>query len=620
MGFHNKTTKEVLKDLSSTIDGLSAKEAEKRLSEYGLNEIKGKDSKHPFFIFLKQFRSLFIYVLVIAAAISFIFDKMIDVYVIVVVILFNAVMGFLQEYKAERAINALKKMLVSTAKVYRGGDFFNISSKEIVPGDVVLIEEGDRIPADIRIIESRNLRTSEAALTGESSPKGKTTEPLPEDTVLADRENTAFMGTFVAGGKGKGVVIATGSKTAFGSIARDIESIERGGGHFEKKVNVLAKQMTAFAFIGAGLIFLVSYFLRKDLGFFESTRFTIAALISGIPEGLPAILVIVLSVGAARMAQRNAIMRKLSSTETLGVTTHIITDKTGTLTQNTMNVRRIVFPGRNIKVTGEGWEPKGDFYENKKIISPLEDPSLRKLIHIAAVCNNARVIKENKKNSSQYSIVGDPTEASLVVLAEKAGIKKGVIEHMEKRLDDMPFNSQKKFRASLALLKGGEKEIYAVGAPEEIIERCSHININGEEGKLKAKDRKEMLKKTEDMSAQSLRTIALAYKKDKDKDKEVQEGKIKDLVLVGVAGMIDPPRPEVRDAVKKAETAGIRVVMVTGDHKNTALAISREVGLVEEGAKVYTDGELQKMTQGQFRKAVTSASVFARLTPHMKFK
>ncbi len=618
--FHHKTTKDTLKELSSDVNGLSSKKAQNRLSEHGLNEIRGKDDKHPILIFLKQFKSLFIYVLIAAGIISFAFDKMIDVYVITIVILFNAVMGFLQEYKAERAINALKKMLVSTAKVYRGGELLNISSKEIVPGDIVFIEEGDRIPADMRIFESRDLRTSEASLTGESSPKAKTAESIPKNTDLADRKNTVFMGTFVAGGRGKGVVTATGGDTAFGSIARDIENIERSGGHFEKKVNVLAKQMTIFAFAGAGIIFLVSYLFRDDLGMLEITRFTIAALISGIPEGLPAILVIVLAVGAGRMAKRNAIMRKLSSAETLGVTTHIITDKTGTLTQNTMNVRRIAIPGRKIEVTGEGWKPEGDFLENKKIILPLEDSSLRKFIHVAAVCNNARIIKEGKKKSPQYNIVGDPTEASLVVLAEKAGVKKGIIEHIEKRVDDMPFSSKMKFRASLALLKNGEKEIYAAGAPEEIIKRCSFINIKGKERKMGAKERREMLAQTEEMSQESMRTIALAYKKDKGEDNEVHEKKVDDLVLAGVAGMLDPPRPEILDALKKAESAGIRVVMVTGDHKGTALAISKEIGLADENAKAYTGGELEEMSPKKFRQAVADTSIFARLTPHMKLR
>ncbi len=606
-----------MRELRSGVDGISKEESEKRAEKYGPNTIEGKEDRHPIFIFLKQFHSLFIYVLIAAGVISFVFDKMIDVYVIAAVILFNAFMGFFQEYKAERAITALKKMLVPKAKVYREGELENVSSKDIVPGDVVFIEEGDRVPADIRVIESKNLRTMEASLTGESSPKSKSTDAVPEETDFADRDNMGFMGTFVTGGRGRGVVVATGSQTAFGSIAKDIESIERSGGHFEKRVSVLAKQMTAFAFAGASIIFLISYFFRDDLEFFEVMRYTIAALVSGIPEGLPAILVIVLSIGANRMARRNSIIRKLSSTETLGVTTHIVTDKTGTLTENTMNVRKIVMPDRELEVTGEGWEPEGSFYEHEEIIPPMEYESIRKLIHIAAVCNNARIVKEGEK----HSIVGDPTEASLVVMAEKAGIKKGVIEHIEEKLDDLPFNSKTKLRASLALLKNGEKEVYAVGAPEEILQRSTFINVNGNVRPINDEDRDHIVSRLEEMAGDSMRTIALAYRKESDEEEEVHEERVNDLVFVGVTGMIDPPRSEVYEALEKARSAGIRVIMVTGDHKGTALSISREIGLVEEDdTRAYTDSELEKMNEQEFSEAIKSTSVFARLTPHMKFR
>ncbi len=608
--FHHKSVEETIEELYSHIDGLSSMEAKERLEEYGENTIRGDDARNPLFIFFKQFKSFLILILVIAAAISFAVGKNIDGSVIMAIILLNAFMGFFQEYRAEKAINALKKMLVPTAKVYREGELTNVSSKDIVPGDIVFIEEGDRIPADMRVIESRNLRTMEASLTGESVPKNKSTEAINESTDFADRSNMAFMGTFVAAGKGKGVVVSTGDSTAFGSIAKDIEGIQRSGGHFEEKIKTLAKQMGTFALAGALTIFLIGFFVR-GMEFTELFLFTIAALVSGIPEGLPAILVIVLAIGASRMAKKNSIIRRLSATETLGVATHIITDKTGTLTQNTMNVRKILLLGREINVTGEGWEPKGDFMEMMKMIAPLEDGSLRKLIHVAAVCNNARVVKDN----GNHSVVGAPTEAALAVLAEKAGIKKEVVEST--RIDDMPFSSKLKFRASIATENEENKEMYVVGAPEVVMSRSSFILTSEGERKISESERKEMLCRTEEMTDKSMRTIAIAYRK--EEEDEVHENKAHDLVFVGVVGMIDPPRPEVKGAIEKAKSAGIRPIMATGDHKGTALSIAKEIGLTKEN-KAYTEGELLEMSEKEFFNAVREVSVFARLTPHMKLK
>ncbi len=618
MKFHNKNIEESLKELESRSEGLSLDKANSRLLKYGRNIIEGKDNKSPITIFFKQFKNPLIYILFVAAIISLLFGKMIDAYVICAVIILNAIMGFIQEYKAERAILALKKMLVPFAKVYRGGELSKISSEEIVIGDVVLLEEGDRIPADMRIIESRNLRTMEASLTGESSPKGKTVDLVSENADLADRNNMGFMGTFVVGGNGKGVVVSTGNSTAFGSIARDIGKIERVGGHFEKKIATLAKQMSIFAFTGALFIFLVGYFIR-DLDFVEVLLFTIAALVSGIPEGLPAILVIVLSIGASRMARRNAIIRSLPATETLGVTTHIITDKTGTLTQNTMNVRSIYLLSREIEVTGAGWEPKGDFYENGSLFSPLEDEHLRKLLHISAVCNSSKLIKEGEL----YSVVGDPTEASLIVLAEKAGVKKEIIDKEEKKMDDMPFSSKLKYRASIATLVkcDNKKEIYVIGAPEEILKRSSFVISDGRVCKMDDAKRKEIIRGTEEMTKKAMRTIALAYREDKEDLNEIYDEKVKNMVLVGVVGMIDPPRPEVKESLEKAREAGIRVIMSTGDHKGTALAISKEIGLIDENDNsAYTEQDLLNMNEKEFGKAVREVSVFARLTPHMKLR
>ncbi len=630
--WHNLSINDVFSKLSSGKEGISREEAEKRIKKYGPNTLQEKDTNHPVLIFLGQFRSGFVYVLIAAALISAAFGKMIDVYVIAAIVLLNAIMGFVQEYKAEKAMAALKKMVVSKAKVYRSGEFLQIAAKNIVPGDVISLEEGDRIPADARVFEARNLRTSEAALTGESNPVPKVVKELPKETDLGDCKNMVWMGTFVAGGKGKVLVTATGDNTVFGSIAKDIEGIKRVKDHFEEKTAFLAKQMAFFAFMGASIIFLLYLFLHgiglhqltekmEEVG--EALRFAVAALVSGIPEGLPTILVVLLAIGATRMARRNAIIRKLPATETLGVTTHIVTDKTGTLTQNTMNVRIILLSGgEEVSVTGEGWIPEGNFYIKEKHIHPLKDSRLEKLLYIAGTCNGAKLTKE-EDHEDRFKIIGDPTEGALEVLAQKAGLKEDILREEEKILDDMPFSSRLKYRASLAMLLGEKekKQLYVVGAPEEVISSAKYILDKDKVREITKKEKEELLERVEGLTEKAMRTIGIAYKQVPKHIQEVHTDLMQDLVLVGVVGMIDPPRPEVKEALKMAHKAGIRVMMATGDHKGTALAIARETGIIKEGEKqAFTERELLEMTYEQFEKAVGEVNVFARITPHMKLK
>ncbi len=629
--WHSKTVDEVFEETSSHHEGISQKEAEKRLLKYGPNIIEDEKRVHPIFVFLKQFRSGLVYVLIAAAVISFLFHKIIDVYVILVVIFLNAGLGFVQEYKAEKAIQALKKMVVQIAKVHREGKLLEIAAEHLVVGDVVLLNEGSRIPADIRLFYTKNFRTSEASLTGESVPIGKKTDVVIEEADLGDRKNMAFMGTFVAGGKAKGVVVATGSETIFGTIAKDIREVEKRGGHFEEKISTLAKQMALFAFTGASVIFFLSLYIKgvtlKEVFslsevFQESLLFAIAALVSGIPEGLPAILIVVLAVGATRMAKKNAIIRRLPATETLGVADHIITDKTGTLTQNTMNVRKIILAdNEEIDVTGDGWNPEGEFLENGEKISPLYKSNLEKLLHIAGVCNEAEITKEEE--GDKYKIIGDPTEASLVVLAQKAGLNEEIIREKEKKIDDMPFSSKFKYRASLSVLLNQEskKQIYVVGAPEEVIEKVGFLQSKDGIKKITKEEKEEILKRVEGMTEQAMRTIGLAYKEVKGETEEIKKEDVSELILTGVVGIMDPPRPEVKEAILKAKQAGIRVMMVTGDHKGTAIAISKEIGLLEEDDnRAFTQHELLEMSEDEFIKAVSEVNVFARLTPHMKLR
>lgn len=629
--WHSKSTEEVLQELSSHFDGISQTEAEKRLEYYGPNSIKEEKEVSPIILFLKQFKSGLVYVLLVAMIISFIFGKVIDVYVILAIIIINAILGFVQEHKAEKAISALKSMIVPTAKVYREGVLKEISAEHLVIGDIVVLDEGVRIPADVRLIYAKDFRTSEASLTGESTPVGKSINRIEKDVELADKKNMAWMGTFVAGGRAKGVVTATGDKTAFGIIARDIREVEKKENHFEQKIAVLAKQMGIFAFTGAFFILGLSLYMQgvsvSDAlalsdEFRDSLLFAVAALVSGIPEGLPAILSVVLAIGATRMARRNAIIRKLSATETLGVANHIVTDKTGTLTQNTMNVEKIILASfTEIDVTGEGWSPEGRFFRDGEPIAPLSKPNLEKLLHIAGVCNDAELTK--KENEDKYDIIGDPTEASLVVLAQKAGLNEEIIHEKERKIDDMSFSSKLKYRASLSVLLNGEqeKQIYVVGAPEEIMEKVSYFQDKEGRKKVTSKEKEEMLSRVEGLTKKAMRTIGIAYRVAPKETEELERDMINDLVFVGVVGIIDPPRVGVKEAIAKARGAGIRIIMTTGDHKGTALAISKEVGLIDDDDNnALTQKELEAMSEKMFEKVVKDVNVFARLTPNMKLR
>ncbi len=621
--YHSYSVEKTIKKLLTEKGGLSKEESEKRLSDFGNNEIKGKEGISPFFIFVKQFNSVLIYILIIAAVIAWFYGKIIDVYVIIAVILLNSIMGFVQEYRAEKAIQSLKKIIVPTAKVYRNGTLEKIDAKKLVPGDVISLEEGDRIPADARIIEVRDFRTIEASLTGESTPVGKNTEKIEVNTSVGDRKNMVWMGTFAAGGRAKAIVTGTGNNTILGEIAENIGSIKKERSHFEKKIDKLAKQMGVIAIIGSSLIFFVGFSI-KGIEFQEILFFTIASLVSGIPEGLPAILVIVLAIGAGKMAKKNAIIRRLPATETLGVTNVISTDKTGTLTQNTMNVREIIF-GENekVKVSGNGWEPKGSFYQEENKIIPLENPVLNKLLHVSSICNNASLIKDDSLNG-KYKTMGDPTEAALVVLSEKAGLKKDVLR--ERKIDDLPFNSELKYRASLSVIAKQEnkEELYVVGAPEAVLSRSKFfLDKNNKKCNLNKEKKKDLLKRVESLTDKAMRTIALAYKPLPLKHKSLSNDIIDDLIFIGVVGIIDPPRPEVKGAVSKAQKAGIRIIMTTGDHKGTAVAISKEVGIIDDSfdkRNALTENELMDMSESEFRESIRNVNVFARLTPNMKLK
>ncbi|NOQ92083.1 MAG: HAD-IC family P-type ATPase [Flavobacteriaceae bacterium] len=614
---HSLKIKEVLNELVTNSNGLTHKDAQERLTVYGLNEIPEGKSISFFLLILKQFKSWLVIILIIAAIISWFAGHVLDTWVIIAVVFINACIGFFQEYRADKAIASLKKMIVKTAKVLRDGKLITVLSSQLVPGDVLALEEGDSIPADGRIIHSKNFRTMEASLTGESLPLSKKEEIYPKDTALADRKNMVWKGTFVAGGYAKVAITGTGINTAIGSISETLGKIEVKRTNFMKKTDVLAKQMSIIAITSSILIFLVGYFYR-NFEVEEILLISIAALVAAVPEGLPAVISIVLAIGANRMAKRNAIVREFTATETLGAVTAILTDKTGTLTQNSLTVKKVFLPGiSDYTVTGVGWFPVGNFIQQKTIIDVENNSVLQKLLKIAAASNNSEF--RHDKQANTYELIGDPTEGALSVLARKGGIRH---EHFQQyKLDDLPFDSTIKLRATL-IKENNHHELYVTGAPEKLLERSISILTSNGKSKLKKKEKEQIQQKISEWSNHAMRVIALAYKL--QDSNIIDEDAIDNLVFVGITGMIDPPRTDSKKAVEKCKQAGIRVIMVTGDHVNTAVAIAKTTSIIDDVAEnevvALTEQQLLLLDKDEFDKAIRNISVFARLTPKMKLK
>lgn len=613
--WHTKKVGDIYKDLQTSEKGLTSNEAKARLSKHGYNKIRDKKKVNPFLLLLKQFKSSFVYILLIAAVISFIFHSPIDGYVILAIVAINAGIGYFQENKAEKAIEALQRLIVSYAKVYRNNSLTKIDSKNLVPGDIISLEEGDKIPADARLIKVDNLRTQEASLTGESFPESKKLKVYSETVPIGDQNNMVFMGTLVVLGSAKAVVTNTGSSTEIGRVATSIKKIPKEKSHYQKKVDKLAYQMALIAIIGAAIIFILG--LINNLNMVDLLLFTIAELVAGIPEGLPAVLVVVLAIGSWRMAKRNALVRDLPSIETLGVVTVIATDKTGTLTSNTMMVEKAKTFDSELTIEGKGWEPFGKFYStSRQAINPLTINSSKKLLEISCLCNKGSIVKKDQG----YESIGDPTEVALTVLSGKSGLKKDTLEEELNILDDLPFNSQQRLRATLIKHSNTQqKELFTVGAFEKIISLSDGYLKNNKVKNITNKEKQELLNKAQEYARQGLRVLALAYKH--TSKKEITYKDVNKLILVGIVGMKDPPRKEVKQAIEKAKQAGIRVIMNTGDHKDTAIAIAKEIGLVSDSnTQALTQKELEELPYEEFDEAVKKVSIFARVTPDMKLK
>lgn len=592
---YQKEVSQIIKELGSDAEkGLSSKEAKKRLERFGPNEIKEIEKTSPVKIFLNQFKSFIVFILLVAVAISIVIKEPLDASTIGVIIVLNAVLGFIQEYKAEKAIEALKKLISLKALVIRDGREAEIDASQLVPGDLIVFETGDKIPADARLIEISNLHIQEAALTGESLPVRKHCNPIMEEVSVADRKNMVFSGTIVVRGRGKAIVVATGMNTEIGKIAKIVQAVKIEKTPLQRKLKILGEMLGIGALAVCGIIFATGALIGISIS--EIFLTALALAVAAIPEGLPAVVTISLALGIQRMAKRNALIRRLPCVETLGSATVICADKTGTITHNEMTVTRVYANGKEYKVTGSGYSTKGEFICDGRKVEPSE---LRLILKAGALCNDARI--ENK------TVFGDPTEVALLVSAAKAGLIKEELEVDMPRLAEIEFTSERKRMTTQHLVKG-KKVLFCKGAPDVLLDFCDRLYENGEIKRLTRLDKKRIMGVYEKYAKNALRVLGFAYKESKILEE-------KDMIFIGLQGMIDPPREGVKEAVERCKNAGIKVIMITGDYKLTAEAIARKVGI---SGKSINGIELDKLKD--FDQRVEEFGVYARVDPSHKVK
>jgi Ca2+-transporting ATPase len=616
--WHATEKEETFRVLNTTERGLSTEEAKKRLTEYGLNELQKEKGASPIKMFLEQFTDILIIILLIATALSIALGEIVDATVIIVIVLATAILGFVEEHRSEKAVEALKKMAAPSAMVLRDGKEIKVSASEIVPGDIVLLYTGDKIPADARLVEAINLKIDEAALTGESAPVNKNVAVFPVDIPLNDRRNMAFTGTVVVYGRGKAVVTSTGMGTEFGKIAKMVQMTEEEETPLEKRTQSIGKVIGVLCVaicLGVGGIGII-----EGRNFLDMILWGISLAVAAVPEALPAIVTGALAIGMYRMAKVNTIVKRLPAVETLGCTSVICSDKTGTMTKGEMTVQRIYVNDQIIKVTGIGYEPEGEFLEESNKIDPNNE-ELKSLLTAATLCNDAKLEKDTA--TERWIIKGDPTEGALVVTATKAKLWKEELEQQQPRIGEIPFSSETKRMVTVHVVLGKKKMAYMKGAPEIVLEKCTKILSNGRVRKLTEDDRTEILKVNEAIARQALRNLGFAFRELSEAVDNYDEKIEKDFVFIGIMGMIDPPREEVKDAIYTCKKAGIRVVMVTGDHKLTAVAVAKELNLLgenEEEGKVLTGEELEKISDEQLTEMVENIVIYARVSPEHKMR
>lgn len=610
--WHQADREESMNRLETSPKGLTEDETNLRLQHVGKNQLSSEEGTSVLTLLLRQLRSPLIYLLTGAVVVSLIPGHYTDAAVILAVIVINTVLGFFQEYKAEKAIASLKRLAAPRARVKRNGQVKVIEAAFVVPGDIMVLETGDRVPADGRLLTSRDLRVDESMLTGESEAVTKTIDPLPEDTPLADRTNKVHMSTSVVGGRGEAVVVATGMQTELGEIAEQVESTEKEETPLQKRMRKLS---SILGLVGIGLaaaVFTAGVVMGHD--WVEMALFSVAVAVSAIPEGLPAVISVTLAVGVKRMSGQNAIIRRLSAVETLGSTTVICTDKTGTVTCNQMTVTQIWVNGRDYAVTGEGYDLEGKVAAENHEADPEEEFVVRQLHSIGILANDARLIERE----DEHHLEGSPTEMAILAASLKGLGKDAGREYESQRIDEIPFSSDRKYMAVL-VQSDDDQQIMAKGAPEQILDRCSRIVINDESVPLTEELRDKVLAKNDQLAGKALRVIAAVYRDAPDLE-ELNDDDVNELTFVGLWGMIDPPREDAVKAIADAKKAGIHVVMVTGDQATTAGAIAREAGISGEVDEAAAGTEVEEMNDEELVQHAFGSGVFARVSPSHKLR
>jgi len=621
LNWYNKGIQAVSEELSVDVkEGLSNEEVASRLEKYGYNELKEKEKESIWVKVAKQLKDFLVITLIVASIVSGLVGEISDAIVIIAIVIVNAVLGVVQEGKAEKAMEALKKMSAPNARVFRHGHIEIIPAKNLVPGDVVFIEAGDSVPADMRLFESANLKVEEASLTGESVPSEKDArKAFDKDVSIGDRVNMAYMSTIVTYGRGKGVVVSTGTNTEIGRIAEAIQAIEEETTPLQMKLNELGKWLGLACLIICAIVFAIG-FLRGG-GILEMFLVAVSLAVAAIPEGLPAVVTIVLALGMKRMVTRNAIVRKLLAVETLGCVTVICSDKTGTLTQNEMTVVKAYTDGTVYKVSGQGYNPAGEYTVLNSKINPEKDFSLELLLSAGVLCNDS-VLEQKNADEDLWGIIGDPTEGALVVAGAKAGYDKARMNEDFTRIEEIPFDSERKMMTTFHRNFIDNKIVsFTKGAPDIILERCTRILQNGKTVELTDTLRQQIVKINRQFAEEALRVLAFTYRDYDELPRVINSDSIEnDLVFVGLMGMIDPARIEAFEAIKTCKAAGIKAVMITGDHKDTAVAIARDLGLMTENSGVLSGSELDKMPDEELFNKVENTSVYARVSPDHKVR
>ena len=607
--WHSMDAGEVLKILeTSEENGLEESEVRERLEKYGKNEIPKGKKRSVWMRLLMQFNNVLIYVLLAAAIVTALLDHWIDTWVILAVIIINALIGFIQEGKAERALESIREMLSLEAVVIRNAKKKSIDAEELVPGDIVMLKSGDKIPADIRLIKTKDFRVEESPLTGESTAVEKNTGPVDAKAIIGDQTSMAFSGTVVIYGKATGVVVGTGTDTEIGKINKMISEVEEITTPLLQQIGKFGKWLSVIILGITALFFAFSYFFR-DYPLDDLFLAAIGLVVASIPEGLPAIMTITLAIGIQRMAKRNAIIRRLPSVETLGAVNVICSDKTGTLTRNEMTAKTIITAEKEYQVEGTGYKPEGKILADGKAIDPMEDKVLLQLLQTIRASNNSEIRREKE---GEWKLTGTPTDGALLTLSYKAGLQ----DFKPERIDTIPFESDHKYMATLNKVDG-DVYVFLTGAPERILDMCGK-QFTGEGEKDLYREYWE--KRMEKVAAKGQRLLGAAFRKTGNDRTEIDKADLEhNKVFLGIIGIIDPPRDEAIDAIKECREAGVKVKMITGDHAVTAMAIGKEIG-IGDGEKVMTGRDLQEMSDEQLRKIVDEYDIYARTSPEHKLR